>query len=151
MKFIKTLYNKLFLINDTPQKIAIGFGLGVFSGIIPGTGPIAALTLALIFKVNRASALIGSLLTNTWFSIVTFLLSIKLGSAMVGLDWHIVKEGWMAFINHPNWPDLLKIPVLRLILPAVIGYFIIALGSGILAYLISLLALKIKGRFNKHP
>ena len=30
-RFFKALYLKLFRINDTPQKIAIGFGVGVFS------------------------------------------------------------------------------------------------------------------------
>jgi len=63
--FFQLLYLKLIKINDTPQKIAFGFGLGVFSGIFPGTGPLAALFLALILRANRASALLGSLLTNT--------------------------------------------------------------------------------------
>lgn len=42
LRLLKLIYIKLFRINDTPQKIAQGFGLGVFLGILPGTGPIAA-------------------------------------------------------------------------------------------------------------
>lgn len=45
----RSIYLKLFQINDTPQRIALGVGLGVFTGIIPGAGPIAALFLAMLF------------------------------------------------------------------------------------------------------
>ena len=123
-QFFKLLYIKLFKINDSPQRIALGFGLGVFLGIIPGTGPLAALFLALLFRVNRASALLGSLLTNTWLSIVTFLLAIKVGSAIMHLDWQVVRQGWM-------------------LLPVILGYFIVSFSLGILVYLVTLIILKI--------
>jgi uncharacterized protein (DUF2062 family) len=123
-EFFRLLYIKLFKINDSPQRIALGFGLGVFLGIIPGTGPLAALFLALLFRVNRASALLGSLLTNTWLSIVTFLLAIKVGSAIMHLDWQVVRQGWM-------------------LLPVILGYFIVSFSLGILVYLVTLIILKI--------
>jgi uncharacterized protein (DUF2062 family) len=103
--FFRLLYIKLFKINDSPQRIALGLGLGVFLGIIPGTGPLAALFLALLFRVNRASALLGSLLTNTWLSIVTFLLAIKVGSFIMRLNWQSV------------YADISKA-----ILPLIVGY-----------------------------
>ena len=55
--FLRFVYAKLFSINDTPNKISLGLGLGVFAGILPGTGPIAAVFLALVFRANRASGL----------------------------------------------------------------------------------------------
>ena len=70
-KLLQFLFDKLFKINDTPQKIALGFGLGVFAGIFPGTGPVAAILLAYVFRANRASALFGSLFTNTWLNSVS--------------------------------------------------------------------------------
>ena len=72
------LYLKLFRINDTPLKIALGFGLGVFLGVMPGVGPVVALLLAFIFRINRASALLGSLLFNTWSGIISLLLAIEI-------------------------------------------------------------------------
>ncbi|PIR13657.1 MAG: hypothetical protein COV50_05635, partial [Flavobacteriales bacterium CG11_big_fil_rev_8_21_14_0_20_35_7] len=63
-------------MNDTPQRIALGLGLGSALGMLPGTGPLAALFLAVVFKVNRASAFLGSLATNIWLSLVTFLLAL---------------------------------------------------------------------------
>ena len=47
-KIISFIFAKLFKINDSAQKIALGVGLGVFSGLMPGTGPAAALFLAFI-------------------------------------------------------------------------------------------------------
>ncbi|MDD5109551.1 MAG: DUF2062 domain-containing protein, partial [Candidatus Omnitrophica bacterium] len=58
-KILNFLFSKLFKINDTAGKIALGVGLGVFSGLMPATGPLAALFLAFIFKANRAAALLG--------------------------------------------------------------------------------------------
>lgn len=119
-KFIRKLYAELFLINDSAQKIALGVGLGVFTGILPGTGPLAALFLAFIFKANRASALLGSIATNTWFSLFTFILAFKIGSAIIK-------------------PAFFKTVILKTILPLAAGYLVIALCAGLLTYLITLI------------
>lgn len=123
-EFFRLLYIKLFKINDSPQRIALGLGLGVFAGIVPGAGLLAALFLAFIFRVNRASALLGSLLTNTWLSFATFILAIKVGSAIMHLDWQVVRQGWILF-------------------PVILGYFIVSFSLGILVYLVTLIILKI--------
>ena len=94
LSLFNLFYERLFKINDSPQKIALGLGLGVFAGILPGTGPLAALFLAFIFRANRASALLGSLATNTWISFVTFVLAIKIGSAILEVSWLDVQAGW---------------------------------------------------------
>ncbi|MCX5705099.1 MAG: DUF2062 domain-containing protein [Candidatus Omnitrophica bacterium] len=139
-RFFKLIYLKLFRINDTPQKIALGFGLGVFLGILPGTGPIAALCCAFLFRLNRAAAFLGSLLTNTWLSIVTFVLSVKVGSFMMNMEWHKVYQGWLAILKDFHWANLFKLSVLEIAFPVLLGYFIISLCAGILGYIISLIA-----------
>ncbi len=139
-RFFKFVYLKLFRINDTPQKIALGFGLGVFLGILPGTGPIAALCCAFLFRLNRAAAFLGSLLTNTWLSIVTFALSVKIGAFVMNLEWQKVYQDWGAFLKDFHWVNLFKLGVLEIALPVLLGYFIISLCAGILGYIISLIA-----------
>jgi hypothetical protein len=141
LRFLKLIYLKLFRINDTPQKIALGLGLGVFLGILPGTGPLAALFMAFVLRVNRAGALLGSLLTNTWLSIVTFLLSIKIGSAILKNDWQEVHNRWLSFLKEFRWPVLFKISILKIILPVIVGYFVVAFCLGFLVYLIALIAI----------
>jgi len=141
MNALALLYKKIVKINDTPQKIALGLGLGVFTGILPGTGPLASLFLALVFRANRASALLGSLLTNTWLSLATFFLSVKIGSALMGLSWHTVKDAWIEFLDNFNWANLFKSSVLRTALPVILGYFVVAFCLGVLVYLTALLLL----------
>ena len=141
------LYEKLFKINDTPQRVAIGFGLGVFAGILPGTGPLAALFLAFVFRVNRASALCASLLTNTWLSLVTFLLAIKIGSAIFMISWQSLQQDWSLAIKHWHWQDLFSLPVLRIILPVATGYCVISLGLGLISYIALLIILKKREQF----
>ncbi|MDD5731252.1 MAG: DUF2062 domain-containing protein [Candidatus Omnitrophica bacterium] len=137
-RFFKVIYLKFFRINDSPQKIALGFGLGVFLGVLPGTGLVASLFLAMLFRLNRASALLGSLLTNTWISFVSFVLSVKVGAFILGLDWHSVKDGWLHVLKDFHWRNLLELSVVDTILPVVLGYFVVSFCIGILAYIISL-------------
>ncbi len=140
-EFFTTLYEKLFLINDTPGKIALGLSLGVFAGILPGTGPIAALFLAFILRANRASALIGCLLTNTWLSFVTFILAIKAGSVILGINWQDVHQDWNYFLREFRWLHLFKLSVLKVILPVILGYLVIAFCLGLSAYLVTLITI----------
>jgi len=134
-RFFKFIYLKLFRINDSPQRIAIGFGLGVFTGILPGTGPLAALFLAFIFRVNRAAAFLASLATNTWLSILIFLLSIKAGSAIMKLNWHNVYQNITALFKDFNWQIFFKISVVKMLFPVILGYLIISFGAGLISYI----------------
>ncbi len=141
LRFLKLIYLKLFRINDTPQKIALGAGIGVFLGILPGTGPIAAVFMAFVLRVNRAAALFGSLLTNTWTSLATFLLSIKIGSHIMGVRWQDVYGNWLQFLKSFKVATLFKLTTLEIILPVIIGYFVISFFLGVVVYLVTLVVI----------
>jgi len=138
-RFLKLIYIKLFRINDSPQKIALGFALGVFLGIMPGTGPTSTLLLAILFRLNRASALLGCFFTNTWTTILTFLLAIKAGSYIMRVDWHSIYAASQQLLIQFHWFDLLKLSVLKILFPVIIGYIIISLFFAFLAYLFALI------------
>jgi len=141
-KVFNTIYERLFKINDTPQKIALGMGLGVFSGIFPGMGPIAALFLALVLKANRASTLLGCLLTNTWLSVVTFIFAIQAGSAILGINWRNVQQDWNHVLEGFSWLNFFKFSVLKLIFPVILGYLLIGIIIGVFTYLITLIVIR---------
>jgi len=140
--FFKTIYLKLFQIDDTPQKIALGLGLGVALGIIPGTGPVAAIFFAFLFHLNRASAILGSIFTNTWLSFVTFLLAVKTGAWILGLSWKEVYAEILLLFHNFSYKNLLKISFLKIIFPVILGYILVAFCLGFVVYLITILALK---------
>ncbi|MDD5428381.1 MAG: DUF2062 domain-containing protein [Candidatus Omnitrophica bacterium] len=132
--FFKLIYVKLVRINDSPHKIAVGFGLGVFAGIMPFAGPLAALLLAFIFKVNRASALLGGFVTNTWITVIAFLFSIKVGSLIFGMNADVIRSRWTALLKDFHISSFFKLSALEIILPVVTGYLAIAAISACAAY-----------------
>jgi len=144
--FFKAIYIQLFKIGDTPQKIALGFGLGVFLGIFPGTGPAVALLCAIILRVNRAAALVGALFTNTWTSIVTFLLAVKIGAVVMRLNWQDVRQEWVLFLRDFHWINIFKLSLLKTILPIILGYTIIGFALGLISYIVILIILKKRAR-----
>jgi uncharacterized protein (DUF2062 family) len=143
-RFFKFLYLKLFRINDSPQRIALGFGAGAFMGIIPGTGPLAALAVAFVFRLNRAAALLGSILTNTWSSIVAFVFAIKIGSAMLSLDWQKVYQGWQVILRDFRMKNLLALSFVDFILPLLIGYLVIGFVLFCVSYLAVMVAMVLR-------
>ena len=49
---------------DTPHRLGLAFGLGVFLGVIPGTGVIVAVGAATLFRLNLPLMVAGAMLTN---------------------------------------------------------------------------------------
>ena len=142
--FFIGLYTQLVKMDDSPQRIALGFGVGIFLGILPGTGPIAALALAFIFRINKAAALLGSVLTNTWLSVATFVLAIRIGAGLLGLHWAAVQLQAQDLVNHFSWKALCDASVGNILKPLLLGYAVVGLMCGVMAYLAALFILRRK-------
>ena len=138
------LYAQMAKVNDTPQRIAIGIGVGVCLGIFPGTGPIAALTLAWIFRLNKAATLLGSVLTNTWLSFAAFVFALKIGCAIFGLEGTMVKEQASMLMHHFSWKALWDTSFINIVRPLLAGYAVVGLICGILAYGLTFIVLKMR-------
>ncbi|MEI8350584.1 MAG: DUF2062 domain-containing protein [Candidatus Omnitrophota bacterium] len=138
IRFFRLAYLKVFRTNDSPHKVSFGVAIGVFSGILPGTGPIAALFMASFLKANRASALLGSLLTNTWISLTIPVISIKIGALVTGLKWHELYNSWA----HIRMTDIFKLPILQVLLPVMLGYLVVAFAVALVTYVVTLIMLR---------
>ena len=141
-RFFKWAYLKLFRINDTPQRIALGLGLGVFTGVLPGTGPFAALALAFILRVNRASALLGSILTNTWLSIPVFILSLRAGASLTGVSYKDLNRDWLLLIKEFRWDALMGLGLYKILIPILAGYALISVAMGAVTYALALIIVR---------
>jgi uncharacterized protein (DUF2062 family) len=137
-RLIRFIYLKLFRIHDSPQRISLGLGVGVFLGIIPGSGPIASLVVAAFLRLNRASALLGSLLTNTWLSVVTFAISVKIGALLTATNLQTLKDNWAFFMADFRWQRLLELATLKIVFPVFIGYLAVSFCIGLAVYLAAL-------------
>ena len=141
-RFLKLIYIKLLRLDDSPHKIAVGFGLGVFAGVMPFAGPLVAVFLAIIFKANKVSAFLGGLLTNTWITVVAFLFSIKIGAIIFGVNGDIIRVRWMALLKDFHMSTLFKLSAFEIILPVFTGYLVISLFSACIAYIAIIVVMK---------
>ena len=140
----KNFVDQLTKIDGSPHKISLGLALGVFLGILPGAGPVASLAMAYVFRVNRAAALLGSVLTNTWLSVVIFVVAVKTGSIIFHSDWHQTQDIWLELTHDFQWKDLWvwDSSILKLLWPVAVGYIVVGMGIGFMTYLMALLILK---------
>ncbi len=143
------LYLKLVRINDSPHRIAAGFGIGVFLGVLPGLGVLTSILVAALFRVNRAAALAGSLVTNGWITLFTLMLALKTGAWITGTRWQeqyaavkalysqakslVMQKRYTDAVHEVADPALLQT-----FFPMLLGYFLISLMLGIIAYSIAI-------------
>lgn len=133
---IKTSVGKFFLINDTPHKIALGFALGVFLGIVPGEGVTATIILSSLFGLNRLAATSGALATNMWSTFIVLPLAAQIGSWVFGENYQSLMEQFK-ISHHLGYKFFLsKYVFFEIALPLAIGFVIVALAISLLSYLI---------------
>lgn len=80
---------RLLLIQDSPEKIASGFAIGVFFGIFPtlGLGGLLSIGVAWLVGANTAAALIGTLAGIPLLSPLVITASGWIGTTLMGGDW----------------------------------------------------------------
>lgn len=134
--FIKSHYQKIIKINDSPHRIAGGFAIGIFFGILPGAGVMVAVLLAYLFRVNRAAALASSLLTNSWLGVVTFVVAVKVGAWVTGTEWHQLYSRCHNFIKHFEWEKVIDGSALPILKPLMAGYAVIGILAAVFVYIV---------------
>ena len=132
--FLKKTYDQLVHLHDSPHRIAGGVAVGVLFSVLPSAGPFAALGLAFIFRLNRAAAVAGNLLTSTWLSLVTLVFAVKLGAWATGSDWNLLYAGCKEFVTHFHWKKFFDGSAASIIKPLLIGYFIVGVIAAAAAY-----------------
>lgn len=82
------VYLRLVRMGGNPVRIALGFSLGVFLGVFPtfGIGIPLSLLLASVFRWNRVSAVLGSLVMNPLTTPFFWTLSGTVGAAIFRTD-----------------------------------------------------------------
>jgi len=120
-RWLRYHYLRLVRMNDSPEKVASGFAIGVAVGIFPtfGIGIVIVIFLAWLTNINKASAIIGSLVMNPWTSPFFWAVSFFAGSLMLGNNIHETAILVKSLNAHGDmWKAVLG---RRLILPYIIG------------------------------
>ena len=134
---LQYFYLKILRIHDTPHRIALGIFSGIFSGVLPGAGPIFSLILAFILRANKAAALLGCIVVNTWISLVVLIPAMKIGSAICGIGFQELKKNVNGLRENFSFSDLMQVSFFNVLLPLMLGLCIVSAIIGIGAYIVS--------------
>lgn len=134
---IRRALGELLHLEDTPHRIALAFGLGIWIAFSPllGLHTLIALGIAFAFRLSRGAILIGCYVNNPWTLAPLFLAGTVVGCALLGvsteglatIDWD---QHGLAF-----YTDLLA-HLRPYLWPFVLGNTVLGVVFGLLSYFV---------------
>jgi len=145
MHRFKDLLRKLLHIEDTPERTALAFSIGIFLGFSPflGLHTFSGLAIAFSFKLNRVAILLGVWSNTPWWLVPYYTLATWLGMGVVRfrIDW-VTLEGIFqmgkekGFLTSEFWMQIAS--QWGLLASFLTGSLILALLFSLIAYPVSL-------------
>ena len=88
MRRLRHLAQLVLQVEDSPQRVALAFSLGVFIAFFPllGTHTAVALILAFAFRLNRVAVLAGAWTNNPWTIGPMLTTGTLVGCALLGVS-----------------------------------------------------------------
>ncbi len=145
-KDIHDSLKKFMRLEDSPHNISLGFSVGVFLGILPFTGVLAAIAVAWYFKLNKPAAILGSFLTNTWLGFIILGISIHLSCQFLGVSYAKIKAIFEQFFKDFHWEVFGDALMLKILAAVAFGYLILSLLLSLMAYFACLAYIHYKKR-----
>lgn len=132
--------------NDSPERLALAFAIGVFVAFTPTVGfhTMSAILLASLFRVNKAVAITSSVLvSNPYTQIPVYAVSFWCGSILLGqrIGFDI---DWGSLSLKTFWVQLKPI-----LIPLVVGSIVLGIVSSIASYFIFYYGVQRYRRFKK--
>ena len=129
---------KLLLhVEDTPHRIALAFGIGIWIAFFPiwGIHTAMALVIAFALRLSRAAMILGAYINNPWTAPALYTAGTALGCWLLGvpvegfdgLDWSL--KGWALL-------DSLLQTLRPYLWPFVVGNTIVGVVLGALSYFV---------------
>lgn len=95
MVHIKDLIKKLLHIEDTPERTALAYSIGIFLGFSPFLGfhTLVGLVIAFLFGLNRVAILLGVWTNTPWWIVPYYVMATWVGMWLTGfkIDWATLK------------------------------------------------------------
>ncbi len=141
----RVLARKLLHIEDTPERTALAFSMGIFLGFSPflGLHTLAGLAVAFLFKLNRVAILLGVWSNTPWWIIPYYTVATWVGAQVIKfrIDWDTLKDmfRWgrdQGFLSSDFWSRIAS--QWGLLLSFLIGSLILAALLALVAYPLSL-------------
>ncbi len=109
---VNNYLRRLLALDDTPERVALAFSVGVFLAFSPllGLHTILGLTIAFAFGLNRPAILIGVFINNPWTIVPIYAAGAYLGWHLFGFPAapHLPDFHWSHLWNLSFWQSLFK-------------------------------------------
>ncbi len=135
MSGLRALFRALLQLEDTPNRVALAFGIGVFIAFFPilGIHTALALLVAVLFRLSKVAILAGAWTSNPWTVGPMFITGTLVGCVLLGVppdglhgvDWSLRGRAFYEALFETLRP---------LVLPFLLGNLVVGLVSGALAY-----------------
>ena len=138
MRRLRRLAQLLLKLEDTPDRVALAFALGVFIAFFPilGIHTAAALALGFALRLSRVAILAGSLTNNPWTVVPMFTAGTLVGCVLLG-----VSPAGLTEVDLGPEGAALRTSLLAALRPLLLPYLIGNLALGCVAAVVSYLAL----------
>ena len=142
---LKELIKKLLQIEDTPERTALAFSIGIFLGFSPflGLHTLTGLAIAFLFRLNRVAILVGVWTNTPWWLVPYYTLATWLGTWVVRFQIdRATLEGMFqlgkgkGFLTSEFWTQIVS--QWGLLVSFLTGSLILALLFSLIAYPLSL-------------
>jgi hypothetical protein len=142
---MKNFLKKLLHIEDTPERTALAFSVGIFLGFSPflGLHTLGGLAIAFLFRLNRVAILLGVWSNTPWWIVPYYTIATWLGMRVMRfrIDWRALQEIFQlgkdqGFISSGFWSHVAS--QWGLLLSFIIGSLILAILLSLVAYPLSL-------------
>ena len=103
MRHFRNLMRKLLHVEDTPERTALAFSIGVFLGYSPflGLHTLGAIGIAFLFRLNRVAMLLGAWTNTPWWIVPYYTVATWVGMWVirVKIDGTVLKEIFRSGVN----------------------------------------------------
>jgi uncharacterized protein (DUF2062 family) len=109
-KMIPGYIRRLLVLDDTPERIALAFSIGVFFAFSPliGLHTFLGLLVAFLFGLNRAALLVGVFINNPWTLVPIYSVATYVGGLFIGFPTTAPKPQleWKELFHSAFWHQL---------------------------------------------
>jgi uncharacterized protein len=140
VRFLRKTVQLLFLVNDTPERTALAFSVGVLIGFSPllGLHTLIGLGISLFFRLNKVAMLIGIYINSPWFVLPYYAFATWLGLKLLGLPEGVSFTGMRIrdFFSAEFWRWVAE--QWELLIPVVVGSTILCIVFALVSYPLAL-------------
>ena len=130
---LREAFKQILTVEDTPHRIGVAFGLGVFIAMsaLLGLHTVLGLVVPQVLRLSKRVCLAGVWINNPWTIVPLYTFCLWVGLLLTGTPLNVPEIDWA----HLSFGVLVK-DLAHLILPFILGTTVVGLVSGVGGYFV---------------